>query len=321
MLKKGLFVLFIFFYFIFIFSHAAILAASSPQFRLVYVIQEGETLYDIAHDYNISLNQLVNENDLNENNTTIRPGQELIIPLLEEPESKAEDKYNWDLALYEDPDNKNERADREFSLNTNSTTYAVRVNEGKILPEVDIPDSQIILYNVQRGDTLYDLARLFNTSTGVIMALNEKEDNIIRPGEQIKLPVHNLSEREVLYRTISDRELELLARIIHGEARGEPFAGKIGVGAVVINRLLCSDFPDSIEEVIFQSGQFSAVFDGQFNLIPDQSSYTAAREALRGKDPTGGALYFYNPQKAQNRQWFEDTREIITIIGDHHFAR
>ena len=113
-------------------------------------------------------------------------------------------------------------------------------------------------------------------------------------------------------------EVELLARLIHGEARGEPYVGMVAVGAVVLNRVRSSKFPNTIAGVIYQSGAFDAVADGQINLTPNEQSRRAARDALNGWDPTGGCLYYYNPATATSK-WIW-TREVRLNIGDHSFA-
>ncbi|PZE20574.1 cell wall hydrolase [Paenibacillus xerothermodurans] len=112
--------------------------------------------------------------------------------------------------------------------------------------------------------------------------------------------------------------LDQLARIIHSEARGESFEGQVAVGAVVLNRVQSSKFPDSITEVIFQSGQFTAVDDGQYSLQPNSTAYRAARAALNGSDPTNGALYYYNP-KIATALW-SMARPQIKTIGSHIFT-
>lgn len=113
-------------------------------------------------------------------------------------------------------------------------------------------------------------------------------------------------------------DVELLARLIHGEARGEPYVGMVAVGAVVLNRVRSSKFPNTIAGVIYQSGAFDAVADGQINLTPNEQSRRAARDALNGWDPTGGCLYYYNPATATSK-WIW-TREVRLNIGDHSFA-
>ncbi|WP_010276766.1 spore cortex-lytic enzyme [Paenibacillus senegalensis] len=113
-------------------------------------------------------------------------------------------------------------------------------------------------------------------------------------------------------------ELTMLARVIHGEARGEPYEGKVAVAAVVLNRMQSPDFPDKMADVIFQPRAFTAVDDGQYYLQPDQSAYQAAMDALRGWDPTNGALYYFNPVTATSA-WIW-TRQQTGKIGKHVFA-
>ena len=118
-----------------------------------------------------------------------------------------------------------------------------------------------------------------------------------------------------LYR---DSELTLLARLVSGEARGEPYIGQVAVAAVVLNRVRSPSFPNTIAGVIYQAGAFDAVLDGQINLTPDEDSLRAARDALAGWDPTGGCLYYYNPKTAVD-DWIR-TRTTKTVIGRHSFC-
>lgn len=114
--------------------------------------------------------------------------------------------------------------------------------------------------------------------------------------------------------------LELLAKLINAEARGESYKGQVAVGAVVLNRVKSSKFPNTLSGVIYQKGQFSSVKDGQINKAIDKNSTVrkAAEEALNGSDPTGGALYFYNPKTAKSDWLF--TRKTVLTIGRHRFA-
>lgn len=117
----------------------------------------------------------------------------------------------------------------------------------------------------------------------------------------------------------NEADVNLLARAINGEARGEPYEGQVAVGAVILNRVAHPSFPNSIAGTIYQPGAFTAVDDGQINAQMYQSCVRAARDALNGWDPTGGAIYYYNPQTATN-QWIR-TRPIITTIGKHVFCK
>ena len=120
---------------------------------------------------------------------------------------------------------------------------------------------------------------------------------------------------------ISRDQIILLARVIHGEARGESFLGKVAVGSVILNRVEDKkNFPNTIREVILERGQFSSLIDGQANLFPDQMSINAARAALVGYDPTYESIFFYNPEVATNLTWISK-RPVTKKIGDHVFAR
>ncbi|MCD8048849.1 MAG: spore cortex-lytic enzyme [Clostridia bacterium] len=113
-------------------------------------------------------------------------------------------------------------------------------------------------------------------------------------------------------------DVYLLAMAINGEARGEPYAGQVAVGAVILNRVKHPSFPNTVAGVIYQNGAFSAVDDGQINAAMTSSCEKAARDALNGWDPTGGAIYYYNPSTATNT-WIR-SRPIIVTIGKHIFC-
>ena len=116
-----------------------------------------------------------------------------------------------------------------------------------------------------------------------------------------------------------DQNTYLLARIISAESRGEPYEGQVAVGAVVMNRVKHPSFPNTVAGVVYQSGAFTAITDGQFNQPIADSAYRAAADALNGWDPTGGAIYYYNPRKTSNA-WIR-TRPVICTIGSHIFAK
>ncbi len=113
-------------------------------------------------------------------------------------------------------------------------------------------------------------------------------------------------------------DVELLARLISAEARGEPYAGQVAVGAVVLNRVESPAFPNSMSGVIYQSGAFTCLQDGQFWGSVSDSAYQAARDAMNGWDPSGGAIYYFNPDTATS-SWIW-SRPLITIIGKHRFC-
>ena len=129
--------------------------------------------------------------------------------------------------------------------------------------------------------------------------------------------VNNVS----LAKTTSTSDIQLMARAINGEARGEPYEGQVAVGAVILNRVKDSRFPNSKSGVIYQPGAFTAVSDGQINVAisEDSTVYKAAQDAMNGWDPTGGCVYYFNPSTATNK-WIW-SRPLIKTIGKHRFCK
>lgn len=120
------------------------------------------------------------------------------------------------------------------------------------------------------------------------------------------------------YGGYSSSDYDLLARIISAEARGESYLGQVAVGAVILNRIEHPSFPDTLSGVIYQKGAFSCLYDGQFYEAVEDSAYSAARDAINGLDPSGGAIYYYNPSTATSKWIF--SRPVITTIGNHRFC-
>jgi N-acetylmuramoyl-L-alanine amidase len=134
-------------------------------------------------------------------------------------------------------------------------------------------------------------------------------------GTARKLPARNIGS----VNNFTANEIDLLAHVIHGEARGEPYIGKVAIAAVIINRITNPLFPKSIAGVVYQPGAFTAVADGQINLEPDASSIKAARDAVNGWDPSQNAIYYFNPATATSK-WIW-SRPQIKQIGKHIFCR
>lgn len=120
------------------------------------------------------------------------------------------------------------------------------------------------------------------------------------------------------YGGFSESDVQLLAKIISAESRGEPYQGQVAVGAVIMNRIAHPSFPNTLSGVIYQEGAFSCLYDGGVNAAVADSAYQAAREAINGSDPTGGAIYYYNPAKTTNK-WIW-SRQVVAVIGAHYFA-
>lgn len=156
------------------------------------------------------------------------------------------------------------------------------------------------------GQATYDAVVLFQKRNGL------QVDGVAGPATMAALGVPAVSA------STGNSEVYLLARLVHGEARGEPYVGKVAVAAVVLNRVRSASFPNTISGVIYQAGAFDCVADGQINLTPNSDSIRAAHDAMNGWDPSGGCLYYYNPATATN-SWIW-TREIRLAIGNHNFA-
>ncbi len=119
--------------------------------------------------------------------------------------------------------------------------------------------------------------------------------------------------------TSNSSNVSLLSRLIYGEARGESYIGQVAVGAVIMNRVKSSSFPNTISGVIYQKGAFDAVSDGQINMTPDSTAKKAAQDAINGWDPSYGAIYYFNPATATNK-WIW-SRPMTVTIGKHRFCK
>ena len=139
----------------------------------------------------------------------------------------------------------------------------------------------------------------------------------------ILININNSKENNVQAASSGNQssDIQLMARAINGEARGEPYEGQVAVGAVILNRVKDSRFPNTIAGVIYQSGAFTAVSDGQINVPIEENStvYKAAEDAMNGWDPTGGCVYYFNPNTATNK-WIW-SRPYVKTIGKHRFCK
>lgn len=187
-------------------------------------------------------------------------------------------------------------------------------------------------HEVQSGDTMYKIARQHDMSLKDLAVLNPHVKNIdlIYVGQNIKtnqnkvsrsyvasVPAETAPKPAVKVSGYSANEIDLLARLVRAEAQSEPFSGKVAVANVVLNRVASSQFPNTIQGVIYQAGQFSPVTNGSINRPADAESVEAVRQALNGTNHAGGALFFYNPHTASSR-WL-DSKPTLTAIGNHAF--
>lgn len=179
-------------------------------------------------------------------------------------------------------------------------------------------------YRVRPGDNLTAIARRFGVRVSDLVAWNQLADpDRLSVGQILMVtppPTRQLASRGELAIHASADEVEMLARLVQAEAGQEPFWGRVAVAAVVINRMHHDGFPASIEGVIRQPGQFPpAASPGFARIRPDELSRAAALTALQGVDPTGGALFFYNPQVVGQHGWWQG-RSVQAVIGSHAFT-
>lgn len=175
-------------------------------------------------------------------------------------------------------------------------------------------------YTVKSGDSLYLIAKKFNTSIQVLRQANNKWDNALFPGQVLLLPsaVSNTAASAISY---TQSDVNLLARLITAEAESEPYAAKVAVGAVVVNRVKSADFPNSISAVIYQKidnyNQFTPVENGYINKPATADAIKAAYEALSGNDPSKGSLFYFDDSSTNKWLW---SKPILAWIGKMVFV-
>ncbi len=200
-------------------------------------------------------------------------------------------------------------------------TKSAQVKEIGNNPSPDIVGER---YTVKKGDTLFLIAQRADTSVDHLMALNNLHSDMIYENQTLKIKGSAVGSQNQVASRGNERSEDLywLSRIIHSEAQGESYRGKVAVGNVIMNRVSSELFPNTIKGVIFdkQDGytQFSPVIDGTIYNSPDGESISAAKEILGGSKPVGDALYFLNPRESTNF-WIVNNRKHMTTIGLHDF--
>jgi N-acetylmuramoyl-L-alanine amidase len=196
-------------------------------------------------------------------------------------------------------------------------------------------------YTVVKGDTLWGLSHKNGITLDSLRQANNKWDDLILVGQNLIIPDKNTvnarvttpektttqvtaSKKQVAKTvennsSISASERDLLARLVRAEAEGEPYAGKVAVATVVLNRVDSSQFPDTVSGVIYQKGQFSPVSNGSINRPATSQDYKSVDEALAFRGQGNGSLFFYNPKTATSR-WL-DSRPTVAVIGNHVFKK
>ena len=171
----------------------------------------------------------------------------------------------------------------------------------------------------KKGYAIGTVDGIYGTKTKKAVQAFQKDNGLVRDGIAGPKTLKALGiQGNSSYGNYNSSDYDLLARIISAESRGETYLGQVAVGAVVLNRVEHPSFPDTLSGVIYQNGAFSCLGDGQFYEPVADSAYSAARDALNGLDPSGGAIYYYNPTTATSKWIF--SRPIITTIGKHVFC-
>jgi N-acetylmuramoyl-L-alanine amidase len=167
------------------------------------------------------------------------------------------------------------------------------------------------VYTVKSGDSLWKIGQTFGVDYRQIAADNRLAGYVIYPGQQLYIGQSTA--------VFSQQDIELMARVVYAEARGESYTGQVAVAAVILNRLESSQFPNTLQGVVYQPWAFEVVSNGQLWLNPNDTAYRAAQDAIKGWDPSYGAVFFWNPAIARN-SWLW-SRPITIRIGNHIFAR
>lgn len=312
---------------------AMLLAGSVTASGLEYTIQRGDSLFIIGQKFGVTVQELREANNINGN--LIFAGESITIPGQNQQQTHTVvrgDSLFLIAQRYGTTVNELKRAN-------NLTSDVIFVGAKLVIPGTGqattggnntTQQATTKEYVVVRGDTLFLIAQRNGTTIEQLKIINNLGSDVIYPGQVLRVSgeaqiapnnnttTENTNNTQNRIMNVTPKEMDLLARAVYSEARGEPFDGQVAVAAVIFNRVRHAEFPNTIEGVIFEPWAFTAVNDGQFWLTPNQTAYRAVEEALKGTDPSGGAIFYYNPVTATN-QWIR-TRTIIARIGQHVFA-
>lgn len=269
------------------------------------VVQRGETLWGLAQSYHTTVDEIVKLNKV-KSPDRISEGESLWIP------TEAAKKS---AVIVEETKNDASPDEKETALNSPSgalRAWRWRLSQiGTVFPgfsnvlsqKASIMTYEFYVNQEPAEPSLLAEPEVIQKQRTQITALSETESQVQSRG---------------LGHAVSKEDVELLSRIIYAEARGESFEGQVAVGAVVLNRLEDPRFPQTIRDVIYQAGAFTAVTDKQIQLNPNDQAYKAAEAAVNGHDPTDGALFYFNPNLAKD-EWIK-SRAVVKRIGNHTFS-
>ncbi len=285
-------------------------------------IDEDKAKLEAASEDNIIENNQTKKDNQTEKKNKIEGNETIEV---QDEENKNTDEKKKDTNNVKDSVNKKDSdtyALKNDSIKTKEKAKPAQTKETSSNSSTGITGGK---YTVKKGDTLFLIAQKANVSVDHMMKLNNLNSDIIYENQVLKIkgPVSSSSSRVVSRGNERNNEdLYWLSRIIHSEAQGESYKGKVAVGNVILNRVNNSSFPNTVKGVVFdkQDGyiQFSPVIDGTIYNTPDAESVRAAREVLNGARPVGNALYFLNPRKSTNF-WIVNNRRHMTTIGLHNF--
>lgn len=291
---------------------------------LKIVVQCGESLWSLAKKYHTTVDEIAKLNRVKSPNQ-IREGESLWVPNGETAQT-TEDPVTIDVKDYSGEVVKTASGEVYNTVTTawwvnilrSIPAFAAVYKQGLSAsrssdPQPSQPESKIQTYEIIVNEDTQFIEKSSKSTSGDI-------DDAQKLVAQKTVPIETESQvlSKGLGRLVSKEDVELLSRVIYGEARGEDFEGQVAVGAVVLNRLKDPRFPKSIRAIIYQSGAFTAVKDRQIHLDPDDEAYKAAEAALSGVDPTNGAIFYFNPRIATDR-WIK-SRTVIKRIGNHTFS-
>jgi len=296
-------------------------SSENPIGTVKIVVQRGETLWGLAQIHHTTVEEIVKLNKVKRPNH-INVGESLWVPspVVEEKPKEIKDTIVSDYSGVM-------LMQKEFEDNTANSSWWVNVLRRNVVQVVgSIPrpskaqlQENIVTYEIFVNPEMRepkipnppDLPSI-NTLPSVNIAQKQAVLKTASKGAESQILSRSLG------RLVTKEDVELLSRVIHGEARGEDFEGQVAVGAVVLNRLKDPRFPKTMHSVVYQSGAFTAVNDKQIHLDPTDQSYKAAEAALSGLDPTNGALFYFNPHIATDG-WIK-TRPVVKRIGNHTFS-